>query len=610
MIGNGHNLSLFRLLHCQFVTVSPTLTGGTMKPLRTLLSLLISAVVLFLAGGLLMPRLGAAAQEDNPEALTLALGTAFTYQGRLVKSGTPLTDTCDLRFRLFDAAAAGTQIGATLTLNGQSVTAGLFTVQLDFGQGAFNGDARWLEIAPKCTGDASFVVLNPRQPLTPAPYALALPGLYTQENGTSPNLIGGYNGNLVTTGAFGATVSGGGSFASGTNDVTDNYGTVGGGANNQAGDAAGATTDATFATVGGGLGNTAGEIGTTVGGGNSNTATGEHATVGGGSSNEAIANRSTVAGGQSNLASGEATTVAGGNSNQATALYAAVTGGADNLAEGEYSFIGGGNTNEATAEYATISGGLSSEATGEYATIGGGDNNTASANWATVSGGGSNQATGIYNTIAGGQSNVSSTDYTVIGGGFSNEISDSYSTIGGGNFNDATGFVSTIGGGAINLVSGDYSTVPGGTRAVASHYGEMAYASGRFATNGDAQSSLYVLRGTTTSAGLSELFLDGTAARMTIPINTIWTFDIIVAGRTAAGNAGGGYRVVGVIENAGGVVTFIGTPTVSVLGEDVAAWNLVVTADNTNDALTISASGTTGTTIRWVAVVRTAQVTY
>jgi hypothetical protein len=596
-----------------------------MKPLRTILSLLVPAVVLFLAGGLLLPRLGAAAQENGPESITLALGTAFTYQGQLIKSGVPLTDTCDLRFRLFDAAAGGNQIGSTQTLNGQSVINGLFTVQLDFGQGAFNGDARWLEIAPKCTGDANFVVLDPRQPLTPAPYALALPGLYTQENATSPNLIGGYNANLVTAGAFGATVSGGGSFASGSNDVTDNYGTVGGGANNQAGDAAGATTDATFATVGGGLGNTAGEIGTTIGGGNSNLATGEHATVGGGSSNQATANRSTVAGGQSNLASGEATTIAGGNSNQATALYAAVTGGADNVASGGYSFIGGGNTNEATQQYATVGGGLSNEATGQYATIGGGnnsiasgnnttvaggDNNTAGANWATVGGGGSNQANGIYNTISGGQSNVSSTDYTVIGGGFSNESSDSYTTIGGGNFNETTGFVSTVGGGAINLASADYATIPGGNRAVASHYGEMAYASGRFATNGDAQSSLYVLRGASTSAGLSELFLDGAAARMTIPNNSIWTFDILVAGRTSSGNAGGGYRVVGVIENAGGVVTFIGTPTVSVLGEDVAAWNVVMTADNTNDALTISASGTTGTTIRWVAVVRTAQVTY
>ena len=39
------------------------------------------------------------------------LGTAFTYQGRLDRDGSPFTGTCDFQFGLWDAASEGSQIG-------------------------------------------------------------------------------------------------------------------------------------------------------------------------------------------------------------------------------------------------------------------------------------------------------------------------------------------------------------------------------------------------------------------------------------------------------------------------------------------------------------------
>src|SRR5438045_945584 len=54
-----------------------------------------------------------------------------------------------------------------------SVSNGLFTVKLDFGAGAFNGNARWLELAVRTNGVASFTPLSPRQNLTPTAYAIA-----------------------------------------------------------------------------------------------------------------------------------------------------------------------------------------------------------------------------------------------------------------------------------------------------------------------------------------------------------------------------------------------------------------------------------------------------
>src|SRR5262245_11295241 len=104
------------------------------------------------------------------------LGTTFTYQGQLSNSGSPAGGLHDMRFRLYDAAAAGTQVGTTLCADNVSVTDGRFTVSLDFG-GQFAGQQRFLEIEVRqdsglnCSHVAGFVILGPRQPLTATPNA-------------------------------------------------------------------------------------------------------------------------------------------------------------------------------------------------------------------------------------------------------------------------------------------------------------------------------------------------------------------------------------------------------------------------------------------------------
>jgi hypothetical protein len=105
------------------------------------------------------------------------LGTAFTFQGELRAAGTPATGLHDLRFRLYDAAAEGAQVGATLCADNVIMAAGRFTVSLDFGQ-QFTGLQRFLEIDVRadtgldCGSGSGFVTLAPRQALTAAPGAL------------------------------------------------------------------------------------------------------------------------------------------------------------------------------------------------------------------------------------------------------------------------------------------------------------------------------------------------------------------------------------------------------------------------------------------------------
>ena len=194
----------------------------------------------------------------------------------------------------------------------------------------------------------------------------------------SPNILGGYGSNSISSGVVGAVISGGGSGGL-SNKVTDNYGVIGGGVGNQAGNNSGGANDAQYATVGGGYGNTASSTSSTVGGGELNTASGLRSTVGGGYSNTASGDRGTVGGGYGNTASGPGSTVAGGENNTASGGVSAVGGGDNNIASGDVSTVGGGYRNIAS---------------GAGSTVGGGTNNTASGNISTVSGGAFNTAAG------------------------------------------------------------------------------------------------------------------------------------------------------------------------------------------------------------------------
>ena len=106
-------------------------------------------------------------------AVPQAQTSIFTYQGRLSDGANPAAGTYPMQFSLYDAATGGTQIGTTLTITNISVSAGLFSVPLDFGSSPFTpGGSRYLEIAVKRSGDTEYTTLTPRQHLTAAPFAI------------------------------------------------------------------------------------------------------------------------------------------------------------------------------------------------------------------------------------------------------------------------------------------------------------------------------------------------------------------------------------------------------------------------------------------------------
>ncbi|MEA3397498.1 MAG: hypothetical protein U9R05_08555 [Chloroflexota bacterium] len=493
--------------------------------------LMILGLVLALSGGISMAH-RALAQEPGPQGNDMIQGTplssAFTYQGRLADTaGAPIPGPCDLRFTLYESATGADQVGAPQTKSGVTLDNGYFDVALDFGATAFTGGGRFLKIEVDC--GSGYTALSPRVELTPAPYTFhavstgALHGRPVSDNAPANGEVLAWDGS-----SWMPTTSG----SSNAWSLTGN---------------SGATPGTNF-------------VGTS-----DNQALQLHV-------NGARALRLEPHATSPNLIGGY-----GGNSVSAGVYGATIGGGGMS-----------GLPNRVTANFGTIGGGAYNTAGDEGSTVGGGAYNTTSGAMATVGG-------GAYNTAD---------DYATVGGGTYN-IADYYATVGGGSSNTADDYA-TVGGGMFNTADGRYATVPGGEQAHASLYGQMAYASGLFASAGDAQASLYVMRGQTTSNGSWEdLYLDGNSILLTIAPTRTLTFDILVVGRSDAGESAG-YYIWGVAENVGGTTTV--WATTMILHEDDGNWDALATGIF-GDHLAVQVMGH-GETIRWVATVRTSEVAW
>lgn len=316
-------------------------------------------------------------------------------------------------------------------------------------------------------------------------------------------------------------------------------------------------------------------------------ASGNFSTIAGGQNNTSSAAGATVGGGGGNTASGISSVVSGGAANVASALTSAVVGGNTNLARSQSSFVGGGENN--------IAG--DAGAANARCTVGGGDTNVASGQESTVAGGNQNQATGTQSTVCGGDSNEATAEETFIGGG---------------NDNLASGALSAICGGGENTASGPNSCIPGGSFALADKNGQMAWSGcGQFATQGDAQSSWFMLRNATANATPTDLFLDGTSLRATIASGKSWMFQIMLVARKDDGLTSI-YKSEGLITNVAGTTTMPAAATTTEIfdGITLPATPVVVTADNANDSLNIQVTGVAATNIRWVARVAVVEVVY
>ncbi len=99
--------------------------------------------------------------------------SAFTYQGRLKLGGIPVTDTCDFRVSLWNAANGGAQLAGPIDMPNVAVDKGLFVLAPDFGFDVWDGSARFLQIAVRSpAGSGSYITLSPRQSMNAVPYSI------------------------------------------------------------------------------------------------------------------------------------------------------------------------------------------------------------------------------------------------------------------------------------------------------------------------------------------------------------------------------------------------------------------------------------------------------
>lgn len=114
--------------------------------------------------------------------LVSAQTSTFTFQGRLNDNSLAANGSYQMQFSLFDSVTGGTQVGSTTELTDVSAVNGVFTVRLDFGASAFDGNDRFIEISVRRNATESYTTLAPRQFVTSVPYSI------TARNASTANL--------------------------------------------------------------------------------------------------------------------------------------------------------------------------------------------------------------------------------------------------------------------------------------------------------------------------------------------------------------------------------------------------------------------------------------
>jgi hypothetical protein len=153
--------------------------------------------------------------------------TEFSYQGELQNNNALASGNFDMRFRLYDAAAAGAQIGGQVTALNVPVTNGKFTQNMTFA-GAFAGQQRWIEIDVRPAGGGAYTTLTARQKITTAPYAaFALAGNAGPQGPIGPQGATGATGATGAQGIQGVAGPQGATGATGLTGATGAQGPVG-----------------------------------------------------------------------------------------------------------------------------------------------------------------------------------------------------------------------------------------------------------------------------------------------------------------------------------------------------------------------------------------------
>ena len=178
-------------------------------------------------------------------------------------------------------------------------------------------------------------------------------------------------------------------------------------------------------------------------------------------------------------------------------------------------------------------------------------------------------------------------------------------------YNSASTGTGSVCLGPENTSSSQYS-VAIGRYASSAVEGKLAYSAGRFAAAGDAQGGQFILRADTTDATATVLTTNNSTAASTNQIvaasDTCITFDGTITAMQNGAQAYASWKIEGLLVNDGGTTTLANSATTVI--SNSSSWGMALSADTGNNALAITVTGEASHNIRWVANIRTTEVTY
>ncbi len=216
-------------------------------------------------------------------------------------------------------------------------------------------------------------------------------------------------------------------------------------------------------------------------------------------------------------------------------------------------------------------------------------------------------------TIAIGENSTGGTAYAIAVGYQANATGAGAIAIGNQYY---VGQTTASGGGSIAIgddakATQKFATAIGSSSSAAI-IGKYAYAGGRFAATGDSQGGQFILRADTTDATATVLTTNNSTAAATNQIvaasDTCITFDGTIVAMQNGADAYASWRIEGLLVNDGGTTTLANSAITVIYNQ--SSWGMALTADNTNNALAITVTGEASHNIRWVANIRTSEVTY
>lgn len=165
----------------------------------------------------------------------------------------------------------------------------------------------------------------------------------------------------------------------------------------------------------------------------------------------------------------------------------------------------------------------------------------------------------------------------------------------------------------INSIIADDGAIFGGNGSLNPEIdaNQLIFSNGSFSSPGDAQTSLFILRGVSQSNTLTELYLDGNNSKLILQNNTSYFFNVKLLGRDASG-----YTAAMVVDGAAkrgsnaSTVKLVGVPHTRMIQDEIGVGEMKFDVNISSGALKFYVKGKLNTPIRWIARVELSELNF